>query len=567
MTAMVLPVLRYGVVLGSANPTVWQAAVLDHLRLSGDAELAVVVIGPGTGPMVRPRSGGRADRGSYRGRVGAIAWRFLATRLSRAKGLRAVAAVPWASDVAIVRWPGASSATPGDTGFDDDAAAALSNHNLDFLLALDPVPAAIMTRVPTRLGTWSFQHGESGAGPHAIGFWELVEGQSTVRTTLHRRTGGGEGATVLREGWFATAPASFARTRDRVLLGSAAWPAHVCRALRHGAPTDDRMATEPAVSDRAPGLGAVLRCLSLGAAAMARYYWHHGLRHDDWNIGIVDQSVASILERAVIPEVQWAPGQRGHYAADPFGRWDGTELEVMYEDYAHALGVASIARRTWTRADGWRATRQALDIGTHLSYPFLLDHGGRRLMLPESRASGRLELYEADAAGNWRAIGELGLGRDVADATLVHHDNRWWLFAVAADRLNRATDLYLWSADRPEGPWTEHPQNPVVVDVRSARPGGAFFQLDGRLHRPAQDCSTGYGDRLAIKRVVTLTVDHYEEELVCVLGPERGGAYPHGLHTLTSIGDVTLVDGKRYVWDTRALIRGVRVRLPFRGRG
>jgi hypothetical protein len=239
-------------------------------------------------------------------------------------------------------------------------------------------------------------------------------------------------------------------------------------------------------------------------------------------------------------------------------------VEVLYEDYSHARGAASIARRTWTHDGGWASPATVLEIGSHLSYPFLFEHEGRRLMLPESRASGRLTLYEADPAdGAWRSVADLGLAEDVADSTLLEHDGRWWLFGVRSDRLNPATELWLWFADRPEGPWQEHPRNPILVDARSARPAGPFFLADDQLYRPGQDCSTGYGDRLAIQRIDTLTTQQFTVSDVCVLEPEPEGPYSWGLHTLTGVGDVTLVDGRRWVWDSRALLRGVRRRLPF----
>ena len=379
-----------------------------------------------------------------------------------------------------------------------------------------------------------------------------------------RRFGDESGVETLREGTFASAPESYGLTCDRMMFGSAAWPALVCRGIRSGitalepAQASPRTAAPPR---RALTIGPLLRFITNTTFARLRKYWHHGLRHDDWNIGIVDAPVATVLASRSIPAVQWAPGRVGHYAADPFGKWDGETIEVFFEDYSRALGSASIARRKWSRSSGWAAAEPVLDIGSHLSYPFVLEHEGHRMMLPESRASGRLALYRADGGRAWREAADLSLGVDVADATMLRHDGRWWLFAARADRLNPATELFVWFADRPEGPWREHPLNPVVVDVRSARPAGPLFRVDGQLYRPAQDCSTGYGDRLAVKRVVTLTTERFEEEVVFFLDAERDGPYPAGLHTLTAVGDLTLVDGKRWARSWMSTVRAIRRRL------
>jgi hypothetical protein len=89
----------------------------------------------------------------------------------------------------------------------------------------------------------------------------------------------------------------------------------------------------------------------------------------------------------------------------------------------------------------------------------------------------------------------------------------------------------------------------VKIDVRSARPAGAVFNLGGRLFRPAQDCAATYGAAVAIHEIITLTETAFSESLVAELRPDKTGPLPHGLHTLVHDGDRFWVDGKRYVLD------------------
>ncbi len=556
--------LRFGLLLDAAEVNAWQASVLDNLVDSGDAELALLVIGSGKRQGARLGQTRVMRRGSMSQRLGAIAFTAFSTRLSRSRALRS-AGTPWSPDVPVVRVTPVS-VKPARVALRANDVDAIKAYDLDFLVRFGLGVLTGDVLEAARLGVWSFHHGDELAyRGQPAGFWEIIEGQPAVGAVLQRLTERLDGGVVLRKGWFATAPESYALTRDRVLLGAAAWPARVARAIRQGVILADEPPSPTTAALRTtPDIGSFLRFLSISARARLRKLWHHGMRHDDWNIGIVDVPLATVLKDRSIPAVRWAPERRGHYAADPFGAPDGAAVEVFYEDYVHAVGKASIARRRWSAERGWATPETVLDIGTHLSYPLVFEHAGRRLMLPESRASGRLVLYEADPTdGRWRSIADLGLGEDVADSTIFEHDGRWWLFAVRADRLNPATDLYLWFADRPEGPWQTHPLNPIVVDVRSARPAGPLFQVDGQLYRPGQDCSTGYGDRLAIKRVVTLTTERFQETDEFVLEPERDGPFSYGLHTLTGVGDVTLVDGRRWVRDTRATINAVRRRLPI----
>ncbi len=46
-------------------------------------------------------------------------------------------------------------------------------------------------------------------------------------------------------------------------------------------------------------------------------------------------------------------------------------------------------------------------------------------------------------------------------------------------------------------------------------------------------------------RVLELTPTTFREELVKTIGPLKGSAWSHGTGTLSAVGDLTLVDGKR----------------------
>jgi len=148
------------------------------------------------------------------------------------------------------------------------------------------------------------------------------------------------------------------------------------------------------------------------------------------------------------------------------------------------------------------------------------------------------------------------------DPTLVHHDGRWWLFFT--ERSAALTELHLWWADDALGPWTPHSSNPVKTDVRSARPAGTPFVVDGRLYRPAQDCSDEYGGAVVVHEVELITPERYHERAVNVLRPGRGWAYQRGLHTVSAFGDHLLVDAKRRVFVPGASLFELRARLRRR---
>ena len=113
------------------------------------------------------------------------------------------------------------------------------------------------------------------------------------------------------------------------------------------------------------------------------------------------------------------------------------------------------------------------------------------------------------------------------------------------------------------GPWTGHPQNPVKIDVTSSRPAGTPFVRDGVLHRPAQDCSSGYGGAVVINAVVTLDDERFEERPVGRVEAD-GDPYPLGRHTLSYGGGLVAIDGKRSVIDRHRSRRELLARLRRR---
>ena len=69
--------------------------------------------------------------------------------------------------------------------------------------------------------------------------------------------------------------------------------------------------------------------------------------------------------------------------------------------------------------------------------------------------------------------------------------------------------------------------------------------MDGALYRPAQNCARRYGGGLTINRVCELSERRFREEMTLTFRPSPESEWPDGLHTINSLGGVTVVDGLR----------------------
>jgi hypothetical protein len=133
------------------------------------------------------------------------------------------------------------------------------------------------------------------------------------------------------------------------------------------------------------------------------------------------------------------------------------------------------------------------------------------------------------------------------DATIVAHDGLWWMFAnVQSDpRTSSWDELSIYYSDCPiSQDWHAHPANPVVSDVRRARPAGSFFRRDNILYRPSQNSSYRYGYGININRVNELTTERYSEELVTSISPTWTRA-AMGVHTM-SVADRFIISDALY---------------------
>jgi hypothetical protein len=359
--------------------------------------------------------------------------------------------------------------------------------------------------------------------------------------------------TVIREGWMETVSWWRPSELERVMRTPAGWAAEAAgarTALEKGtdSPPHHEKAEKPSAevspSRRASDQpSSVMTVAAIGRRMVSLA--ENLFVHDDWNVGILDKSIDSLLTSPNAAPVTWLPVPTGHFGADPFGVERDGVLHVFYEDFDQRRAIGSI-HHIAIGVDGRASVPEpVLEPGMHASYPFIVEHEGATFMLPEVSASGDLVLFEATHFPNgWRPVATLLPGIPAVDASVIHFEDRWWMFSCRSDH-GANQDLFIWHAPDLFGPWAAHPRNPVKTDARSSRPGGTPFVSNGTLYRPSQDDSKGYGGRLVINEVVALTPTNFSERPVQVIRPDPGSSQPDGLHTMSAVGGRTLIDGNR----------------------
>src|SRR5690554_6143812 len=100
------------------------------------------------------------------------------------------------------------------------------------------------------------------------------------------------------------------------------------------------------------------------------------------------------------------------------------------------------------------------------------------------------------------------------DPTVIKFDEKYWLFVNKVENQGASAhdELHLYySDDLLSNKWNAHPQNPVISDVKRARPAGRPFMHKNNLFRPSQNCSYSYGYGITINKIEKLNETEYSE--------------------------------------------------------
>lgn len=268
-------------------------------------------------------------------------------------------------------------------------------------------------------------------------------------------------------------------------------------------------------------------------------HWHVGWRYTDdagvWRAGDLTG-----------PRWQVIADPNNRFFADPVPiSWQGRTF-VFFEDLDHRTNKGTISAIEFDGTGPVGEVIPVLEEPWHLSYPFLIEHDGDLWMIPESSAHNDVPLYKCVRfPDKWERHSTLLSGFELADATITQHNGLNYMFGAWRDGTAGYSDiLAIFYAENLFGPWLPHASNPVMMDRTTTRPAGNFVTIDGKLWRPVQDCTHGYGAALGLAEIVQLTPTTYQQIVRHTIQP--GPLWPgRKLHTLNRSGRLEVIDGSR----------------------
>jgi hypothetical protein len=561
--------LRVAVWIDSFLIARWEAALVERLRQCRFAELALVVLSAPRAamPAAAVRNalwGGPADSPRSLGvRCLELVHRRLIEGDARLPDPLALTDLrEQVAEVPLI------TLTDGPTDAHHEAASsngAVSAADLD---RLRDIPCDVVIRLGQgtpvgkllhwpRFGFWTIDPGAwSNTCQGQIGYWESMEDWPETRATLWMTSEQFPEGLALSRASSSTNPWSIRDNRAAILWKATALiPRQLERLHRQDAAAyfsrvqrQSQLSSAPSRSVRQP-LSAGLYAGQL-VRKLRRKLRHKLVEWSTFNQWALFYELSDMISTS-FGHFQPLVPPRDRIWADPHVLYRDGRYYVFVEEFPFRTRRGHISVLTIDDQGRASTTTPVLQTDCHLSYPFVFEADGAVFMVPETASRRTIELYRCTRfPDQWRLEMRLMENVHAVDATLHHHEGRWWLFTnmVQPPGTSSWDELYLfWAEDFRTQHWQPHPWNPIVTDVSSARPAGKLFTLDGRLCRPSQNCSGHYGRGFNLSHVRTLTPLDYEEVIISRILP-RWRSDLLASHSFSRVERLTIIDAQLRRW-------------------
>lgn len=541
--------LRIGLMLDSYLVSAWIAKIVDDIQSSDFAEVALVVLNTPVSTARPPLKGRIKAHWKLTAYARYEHWDYLRNR-SENDSRASVDLTERLRDVPALK---TEPIRKGFTDrFNDEDVATIRDANLDVLFRFGFRIVRGDVLDTARCGMWSFHHDDNleyRGGPPL--FWEIYERNPVSGTILQRLTDSLDGGHVLYRGHSSTNLSSLYLNRNPIYWKTAEFALRRLRNLHeYGCDYLQSLPTynEPNTYDRGiyrtPHAAQMAAFMARRARRSLQGRWNGAFRGvtPQWFVAVRKRSIQHGFDDPASYRIIHPPKDR--FYADPcLFSYQGRTF-LFFEDYRYGEQRALISCAELDAEGNLGEIVEVLRCPYHLSYPFVFEHEGEIYMIPESKQNRTVELYRAEEFPHRWTLERVLLDQVYAvDATIHEQDGKLWMFAgISNGRYSNCDELGIFYADRLTGPWAAHRGNPVISDVRRARPAGRLFYEGGKLIRPSQDCAKAYGYALNFSEVVTLNERDYEERVISRIEPgwAKGNL---GTHTYTRSDGFEVIDG------------------------
>jgi hypothetical protein len=444
------------------------------------------------------------------------------------------------------------SLSPERKGFLDifsiEDSQTIKNYKLDILLRHEFNIIRGDLLYAAKYGIWSFHHADNSinrGGPP--GFWEVVLNEPNIGITLQQLTPELDGGLIIDKG-FSNRTFSHFLNEKKVYEDSVSILFKNLNKLKNSEYNTSKSKTYYNILYKTPDFLYLTRYM-LGFYS---YVLNHFIkkfkakffktRYNCWSLFI---GKGNFLESTLFKLKPIIP-PKNEFWADPFLINYSKNIYVFFENYSYKTkkGKISCGRII---DDKIVDITDVLNLDYHLSYPFLFKENDNIYMIPETNENRRLEIYKCVSfPDKWELYSTAFEDEIVSDAHFYidENDQKWLFLNKRTQTTSVDLELYIYRVDSLKLNKIEsHKQNPVIINSKIARNGGAIFKYNNDLIRPSQyNAEAIYGRGLNLNKISTLNLEHYKETCLHRVMPNFHKNLI-GVHHLHQIDNMFIIDG------------------------
>ena len=263
-----------------------------------------------------------------------------------------------------------------------------------------------------------------------------------------------------------------------------------------------------------------------------------------WNLAFFDEASLKNVLSGDYSSVKWMRyADKSRWYADPFIlRVTEDEIILLVEELSYEINRGRIAklvvdRRTFKLL----SMKIILDLPTHLSFPMIFRKGEDVIVIPENSASGKSSAYRYNEESDEMQFIGVVCEQPLTDAAILEYGDSSYILATSLPNPN-GNKLQIFELDNER--LKAQPLYDFIFDSTVARNAGSPFKMDGKLYRPAQDCSGEYGKGVIIQEI---EIDTKTSQMNF---KDEASIYPFnynyhlGLHTLNIHDGMCVIDAR-----------------------
>lgn len=269
-----------------------------------------------------------------------------------------------------------------------------------------------------------------------------------------------------------------------------------------------------------------------------------------WDLGFALSSMDDIIEGKELHIERVKCNYKNRWFADPFIlSFDENEIVLLVEDYWDTDRLGRISKLVVDRHKyEIKDVKDILQLETHLSFPAIIRGGDKVFIYPENSRSGGLWLYEYNPQTDECKKNQELSDQPLTDAIITNLFGKKQIISTKEPNPNKnVLDVYDWDDEKES---FEHSES-ITFEENIARNAGDFFEYDGTIYRPAQECNQMYGHAVSLQKVEKTDNGYSFTEVRRIMPPK--GAF--GIHTFNTYYGLTVIDMKvfRHPWIAKPL--------------